>query len=142
MKKKMKLNIKSILPKIPKGLGDQILQKKFGKDRRKLTDLLLRKFSIETVLMMEKPHKIIKDALEKELREVFSEIEAITDHLRLWYVAYTNMCANCGKCEFNHKNQYCKYYGNKKLPTPDPDKPNKICPHCTAKHAEKMHINN
>jgi hypothetical protein len=139
--KNMKSLVHNILPKIPHGLGDQLLKRKYGKHHCKLADLLLQKFSIESILEQD-PNDLVKDALIEELKQVFAQIESITNYLKIWYTAYLNLCSKCQSCKFNCKNRSCSYYGNK-MPSPDLDHPNRTCSHCSPKQiSEKIHINN
>jgi len=131
----------NILPDIPRGLGDQLLRKKYGKQHQKLTDLLLRKFSIEA-LLDQGPEDIIKNALESELHAVFAQINCINDYLKDWYTAYFNWCSKCENCAFNEGGKYCSFYGENKIPQPDPSRPDKVCSHCTSKKpTKKIFIN-
>ena len=129
------------IPEIPKGLGDELLKRKYGRQHHKIADLLLRKFAIESILMQD-PSEDLKKKLETELRSVFCEIEAITDYLRAWYFAYYNLCSQCHTCTFNHRGQYCTFYGEKKIPHPDSNHPNRVCSKYNPKKNKKILTNN
>jgi len=131
------------LPDIPRGLGDEILRKKYGKQHQKLTDLLLKRFSIETLLEhhSEAPDPI-KRSLQRQLESVFAQINSISDYLRAWYTAYFNLCSKCQNCAFNQNGKYCSFYGEKKIPTPEPAHPNKVCSHHTPKRPTKKIFTN
>lgn len=131
----------NIIPDIPRGLGDELLRKKYGKQHQKLTDLLLRKFSIE-VLLEQNPEDEIKSSLNRELKSVFYQIRCISDYLKAWYTAYFNLCSKCQNCAFNHNGEYCSFYGEKKIPSPDPSHPNKVCSHHTLKKPTKKILTN
>jgi len=139
--KKLEALADKLLPQIPIGLGEQLLRKKFGKHHSKMTDLILKRISIEVVLMQE-PEDSIKKTMNKKLKAVLREIDSIKDYLRLWYVAYLNLCSGCSNCKYNCKDEYCKFYGKKHMPVPDPNNPNKTCPHQTSARPKKMCINN
>jgi len=120
------------LPDIPRGLGNELLSKKYGKNHQRISDLLLRKFSIEFILL-QNPEDNLKEELESDLRSVFSEIASITDYLRTWYFAYYNFCSKCDNCTFNHDGRSCSFYGENNIPEPDPNHPTKVCSHCNPK---------
>jgi len=123
----------SLIPQIPIGLADQVIRKKFGKQSKILSDLILSKIAAEVMLQSidettaSKSSSYIK--IQKRINNLEKVIERQIEYLQSWYEAYFNLAMQCNECSFNNEGSFCSFYGENKIPFPDPSKKDKKCAH-------------
>jgi hypothetical protein len=116
---------------IPQGLALQLLRKQFGNTSCSLDDLIFEKISYEILQKYLVNNDIdtedsVRD-IQTNIKKLEKQISQRVSFLRKWYNAYLQLAVQCAQCSFNEKGLYCGFYGQKRIPFPDPENPNKKC---------------